>query len=182
MPDTLTIPKRWDDVTPAWMTAAIGSQHPDAEVADVTLVLRDDGTNRRARFGLTYAAGSGPATVFAKAESDVEGRREIHAANGNLFNEPLLFRSGIPLPVDHPLSYLVLVDEPGLDYLIVMEDLLARDVDPRGRDATPDRRPGRHAASVGWHGCTACTGSGLRRTRHSGGCSRFGPSRAGCVP
>ena len=59
MPDTLTIPKRWDDVTPEWMTAAIAEHHPGAEVADVTLLLRDDGTNRRARFGLTYAAGSG---------------------------------------------------------------------------------------------------------------------------
>ena len=73
VPDTLTIPQRWEDVTPHWMTAAISSHHPDAVVADVTLLLRDDGTNRRARFGLTYAAGSGPATVFAKAESDVRG-------------------------------------------------------------------------------------------------------------
>jgi hypothetical protein len=134
MHDALTIPKRWEDVTPAWMTGAIRRHHPDADVADVTLVMRDDGTNRRARFGLTYRAGSGPATVFAKAESDVRGRREIHASNGNLFNEPLLFSSGVPLPVDHPLAYLVIIDEPGLDYLVVMEDLLARGVDPR--DAT----------------------------------------------
>jgi hypothetical protein len=130
MTDSLTIPKRWDDVTPEWMTAAIRRHHPDAAVADVTLLLRDDGTNRRARFGLTYKAGSGPATVFAKAESDARGRREIHARNGNLFNEPLLFRSGVPLPVDHPLAYAAVIDEPALDYLVVMEDLLARDVEP----------------------------------------------------
>jgi len=130
MTEALTIPTRWEDVTPTWMSAAIGRRHPDAEVDEVTLLFRDDGTNRRARFGLTYRAGSGPPTVFAKAESDVPGRREIHARNGNLFNEPLLFRSGVPLPVDHPLAYLAIVDEPELDYLVVMEDLLARGVDP----------------------------------------------------
>jgi sulfur transfer complex TusBCD TusB component (DsrH family) len=134
MTDTLVIPRRWEDVTPSWMTAAIGGHHPGAEVADVALLLRDDGTNRRARFGLTYAVGSGPTTVFAKAESDARGRRQIHARNGNLFNEPLLFNSGASLPVEHPLVYAAVIDEPGLDYLVLMEDLLARGADPR--DAT----------------------------------------------
>lgn len=131
MTDPLTIPKTWDDVTPAWMTAAIQSRHPGAVVDDVTLVTRDDGTNRRARFGLTYATGSGPATVFAKAESDVPGRRKIHARNGNLFNEPLLFSSGVELPLEHPVAFAAVIDEPGLDYVIVMEDLVARGADPR---------------------------------------------------
>lgn len=134
MTDVLAIPRQWEDMTPAWMTAALSEQHPGADVADVTLLLVDDGTNRRARFGLTYAAGTGPATVFAKAESDVPGRRKIHARNGNLFNEPLLFNSGISLPVEHPLVYTAVIDEPGLDYMLVMEDLLARGADPR--DAT----------------------------------------------
>lgn len=134
MTDVLAIPRQWEDMTPAWMTAAVTQHHPGAEVADVTLLLVDDGTNRRARFGLTYAAGSGPATVFAKAESDVRGRRQIHARNGNLFNEPLLFSSGVSLPIEHPLVYTAVIDEPGLDYMLVMEDLLARGADPR--DAT----------------------------------------------
>ncbi len=116
------------------MTTVISAFHPDARVDEVTLLLRDDGTNRRARFGLTYAAGAGPATVFAKAESDAPGRRQIHARNGNLFNEPLLFRSGVDLPIEHPLAYAAIVDEAALDYLIVMEDLVARGADPR--DAT----------------------------------------------
>ena len=131
---SLPIPTRWDDVDPAWMTAALVDAHPGIEVAAVELRLRDDGTNRRARFGVTYAAGSGPGSVFVKAESDVDGRREIHARNGNLFNEPRLFASGIELPVDHPQVYAVVIDEAALDYLIVMEDLLDRGAD--ARDAT----------------------------------------------
>jgi hypothetical protein len=132
MTDALTIPRDWDEVTPAWMTTAIAGHHPGAEVDAVALLLRDDGTNRRARFGLTYAAGSGPATVFVKGE--VAAHRKFHARNGNLFNESRLYASGVPLPVDHPLAYTTIIDEPGLDYFIVMEDLVARGADPR--DAT----------------------------------------------
>jgi hypothetical protein len=58
----LTIPHGWHEITPAWMTEAIRRHHPDAVVSDVAVVLRDDGTNRRARLELTYSAGSGPAT------------------------------------------------------------------------------------------------------------------------
>jgi hypothetical protein len=49
------------------MTDAIRGHHPDAVVDGIAVVLRDDGTNRRARLALTYSAGTGPATVFAKA-------------------------------------------------------------------------------------------------------------------
>jgi hypothetical protein len=46
------------------MTAALSGHHPGAEVDTVTVELRDDRTNRRARLGLT---GTGLATVFVKA-------------------------------------------------------------------------------------------------------------------
>ncbi|ADP84967.1 phosphotransferase [Pseudofrankia inefficax] len=127
-PDRLQVPADWADVTPEWMTAALAEQHPDAVVGAVTLVVRDDGTNRRARFDLDYASGSGPGRVFLKAEGV---HREVHARNGNLFNEPDLFASGVPLPVDHPHSYRVVIDRPGLDYVIVMEDVTLRGADPR---------------------------------------------------
>jgi hypothetical protein len=123
------IPADWDDVTPVWMTAAIRTHHPDAEVGDLALLLRDDGTNRRARFGLEYSKGRGPETVFIKAEADAH--RHLHARNGNLFNEAELFASGVPLPVDHPLSYRVIIDRPRLDYVVAMEDLARRGADPR---------------------------------------------------
>jgi hypothetical protein len=53
----LSIPQGWEEITAEWMTAALA----------LAVVLRDDGTNRRARLELTYSAGDGPATVFAKA-------------------------------------------------------------------------------------------------------------------
>jgi hypothetical protein len=113
------------------MTEAISRQHPGARVGDVELVMVDNGTNRRARFALRYDRGAGPDVVFAKAEGEF---REVHASNGNLFNEPALFESGVPLPVDHAGVYKVLIDRPRLDYVIVMEDITRRGGDPR--DAT----------------------------------------------
>jgi aminoglycoside phosphotransferase (APT) family kinase protein len=113
------------------MTAALQRDLPGVEIASVEVMSRDDGTNRRARLRVSYAAGSGPDVVFLKGEG---AWRESHAQNGNMFNEPELFRSGVPLPVDHPHPYHVAIDRPALDYVIVMEDVTQRGADPR--DAT----------------------------------------------
>lgn len=114
------------------MTAAISSRHPRAAVKDVTLLAKDDGTNRRARFRLTYLSGTGPKQVFLKAHAP--GHRIVHLLNGNLFNEARLFKCGVPLDVDHPLVYKSIVDYLRLDFLLVMEDITERGADPR--DAT----------------------------------------------
>lgn len=129
---SLRIPRQWEEVTPEWMTRAIASRHPDARVGEVELVTRDDGTNRRARFGIRYASGSGPETVFLKAHA--AKHRIVHLRNGNLFNEARLFSSGTLLPVEHPIVYSSVVDWLRLDFLLVMEDLRGRGADPR--DAT----------------------------------------------
>jgi aminoglycoside phosphotransferase (APT) family kinase protein len=124
-----TIPTDWDALSPAWMTAALARSFPGAVVGGVEVLLRDDGTNRRGRFSLTYARGAGPATVFLKAPDPAHA--EMNARMGGLFNEPSRFRSGVPLAVDHPAVYLSLIDEANLDFLIVMEDIAARGGDPR---------------------------------------------------
>lgn len=126
------IPKKWEDVTPDWMTAAISSRHPQAVVDKAILVTQDDGTNRRARFRLTYRSGNGPRQVFLKAHAP--RHRIVHLRNGNLFNEARLFKSAVPLAVDHPLVYTSIIDYLRLDFLLVMEDILQRGADPR--DAT----------------------------------------------
>lgn len=125
----LAIPADWDAVTPSWMSAALAGSHPGVEVGDVKLLLRDDGTNRRARFGVTYTRGSGPDTVFLKAADPAHAK--LNARMGGLFNEPRLFLSGVPIPVEHPEVHCVVMDEPGLDFIMVMEDVAARGADPR---------------------------------------------------
>ncbi|KUH93502.1 phosphotransferase [Mycobacterium sp. IS-1556] len=111
------------------MTAALAEHFPGATVERVTVALRDDGTNRRARLALTYSAGSGPATVFAKAVDP--DHAELVALTSGLFHEPRLFSSGVTLPLDHPTVYAALIDEPGSNFLMIMEDVVARGADPR---------------------------------------------------
>ncbi|BBX46429.1 phosphotransferase [Mycobacterium cookii] len=125
----LSIPNDWDEITPAWMTAALSRSHPDAVVGDVEVVLRDDGTNRRARLGLEYFAGTGPATVFAKAVDPAHA--ELVALTSGLFHEPRLFTSGVVLPLDHPTVYTAIIDEEASNFVMIMEDVVARGADPR---------------------------------------------------
>ena len=125
----LSIPQGWDAITPGWMTTALTAHHPDAVVDGVRVALRDDGTNRRARLELTYSSGSGPETVFAKAVDPAHA--ELVALTSGLFHEPRLFASGVALPLDHPTVYAALIDEERSDFLMVMEDVVARGADPR---------------------------------------------------
>ncbi len=128
----LEIPSAWEDVSAGWMSAALATSFPGVEVGDVALLLVDDGTNRRARFGLSYSSGTGPATVFLKAADPAHA--ELNASTGGLLNEARLFQQDVVLPLEHPAVHLSLLDEAGLDFLLVMEDVTARGGDPR--DAT----------------------------------------------
>ena len=128
----LAIPDDWDSVTAEWMTKMLAASHPGVAVSSVDLVLRDDGTNRRARFALDYSRGVGPAQVFLKAVDP--DHAELNRLTGGLFNEVRLFNSGVVIPCEHPEIYGALVDEPGLNFVMVMEDVLTRGADPR--DAT----------------------------------------------
>jgi aminoglycoside phosphotransferase (APT) family kinase protein len=141
----LSIPRDWEEITPAWMTDALRSRHPDAVVGDVQVVLRDDGTNRRARLGLTYSAGTGPATVFAKAVDPAHA--ELVALTSGLFHEPRLFNAGVVLPLDHPAVYAAIIDEDASDFLMIMEDVVARGADPR--DSTRPMTVDQVASGVG---------------------------------
>lgn len=133
MTTALTVPSCWDEVTADWMTAALARDFPDVVVEAVTVAMRDDGTNRRARLALSYRPGpSGPRTVFVKAV-DPEHRELIKLTSG-LLHEPRLFNSEIDLPLEHPCVYAAPIDEVGEDFLLVMEDLTERHADPR--DAT----------------------------------------------
>src|SRR5262245_65066016 len=106
------------------MTTALAAHHPGAVVGRVRVALRDDGTNRRARLALTYSAGAGPATVFAKAVDPEHA--DLVALTSGLYHEPRLFSSGVVLPLDHPAVYTAIIDEDRRDFMMIMEDVVAR--------------------------------------------------------
>ena len=140
----LPIPADWQDITADWMTEALAAAHPGAVVDSVTVQMRDDGTNRRARLSVSYAEGGGPATVFVKGVDP--GHRDLIKMTSGLFHEPRLFASAIALPMEHPAVYAAVIDEADEDFVIVMEDLTARDADPR--DATRPLTPEQAADGV----------------------------------
>ncbi|HEV7359968.1 MAG TPA: aminoglycoside phosphotransferase, partial [Mycobacterium sp.] len=116
---SLSVPKTWDDMTPDWMSTALAADFPGAQVDTVTVELRDDGTNRRARLGLTYRDSEGPATVFVKA-ADPHHKALIRLTSG-MFHEPRLFTCGAELPLEHPAVHTALIDEADYDFVLVME-------------------------------------------------------------
>ncbi|MCV7027754.1 phosphotransferase [Mycobacterium sherrisii] len=126
---SLSVPKSWAEITPQWLSAALAADFPGAVVDTVTVELRDDGTNRRARLGVTYRHGDGPATVFVKA-ADPAHKTLIRLTSG-MFHEPRLFTCGAELPLQHPVVHAALIDEADYDFVMVMEDLRARGADPR---------------------------------------------------
>ena len=93
------IPASWDELSPAWMTSALAGSYPGVEVSRVDVLLRDDGTNRRARLGLSYRRGEYSSTVFVKAADPAHAK--TNARTGGVFNEARLFLSDVPLPLDH---------------------------------------------------------------------------------
>jgi hypothetical protein len=124
------IPPRWDDVTAEWMSSALQKTFPASKSATSSCCCATTArTNRRARFGLSYASGRGPATVFLKASDPAHAA--LNARTGGVLNEPRLFSSGVPLHLDHPEVYFTVIDEPHLTFMLVMEDITARGCDPR---------------------------------------------------
>lgn len=149
MTSGLGVPASWEDITPGWLTDALARDFPGAVVGAVTVQMRDDGTNRRARLAVGYEPGpAGPATVFVKAV-DPDHKEMIKYTSG-LLHEPRLFaavkESGVRLPLEHPTVHAAPIDEAAEEFILVMEDLTARDADPR--DATRPLTPAQAADAV----------------------------------
>ena len=124
----LDIPDDWPVCEADWLTAALQHDFPGCRVDSVNLVLHDDGTNRRARFGVVYSEGVGPSTVFIKASDPTHAK--LNAATGGILNEARLFAQRPDLPVDHPAVYCSIFDEPSLAFVMVMEDIAGRGGQP----------------------------------------------------
>lgn len=120
-------PKANWQFTPEQLNPIIAARHPGARLSRVSLLGGTDGTSSRARIGLEYAQGTGPAAVFVKSQGDV-WHRLLHFMTGNLYREALLYGSGVTIPVEHPAEYFGQADRARLNELVIMEDLSQREV------------------------------------------------------
>ena len=123
---TLTVPRRWTDLTPAWLGEALGRPVAELRLEDVT-----DGTNARARVVARFADRDETVRLFVKREGRVINRLALTAL-GAREAEADLARSGLQLPLEHPTFYAGAVDRRRLAAIAVMEDVTARGARPNG--------------------------------------------------
>ncbi|MGE3691892.1 MAG: phosphotransferase [Novosphingobium sp.] len=119
-------PRDWQ-FTPEQLTPIIAARHPGTRLSRVSLLDGSDGTSSRARIGLEYDQGKGPAAVFVKSQGDI-WHRLLHFMTGNLYREALLYGSGVTIPIEHPAEYFGQADRARLNELVIMEDLSERHV------------------------------------------------------
>jgi aminoglycoside phosphotransferase (APT) family kinase protein len=121
------IPDRPEAITPAWLSEALATSLPGAEVARVEIVDRHSGTTGRAKLRVGYAAGSaGPETVFVKLPPFEESQRRLVAVTDMGRREARFYESlASETPVRVPRAYFASHGREPTDYIMVLEDLEA---------------------------------------------------------
>lgn len=123
----LPIPDRPEAVTAEWLTGALASTVPGADVRGVDVLDRHSGTTGRMRLRLTYGPGpAGPETVFVKLAPFDESQRRMVAAT-DMGRREARFYAGpaaeVPLRIPRPY-HAAFGDDPN-EYVMVLEDLQA---------------------------------------------------------
>lgn len=125
------IPVDVDDVTPAWLGAAVGR-----EVASVSVVARHSGTTGRVRLAVRWGDDEpGPGTVFVKLAPFEPAQRDFVVSSGLGTSEARFYAElADEVPVRTPVAYASRWDTDGR-FAIVLEDLGATACRfPRPRD------------------------------------------------
>jgi hypothetical protein len=122
----MDIPVRPDDITAAWLTAALQERHPGAVVSDVEVVFTAEVTNAHARLAVRYDEPAGaPPTMFCKL-LPLDERRGSIAATRMGPREVRFYRDLAPqLALRVPGVHVALLDERDDSFVLLMEDLEA---------------------------------------------------------
>ncbi len=127
MSHDLDIPDRPDAITAAWLTEALRTSIPDAEVTGVEVLDQHSGTTGRLRLGLEHAPGrEGPASVFVKLPPFDEEQQKLVAATGMGRREARFYEGpakDVPLRIPH--CFFAAHGEDKTEYVMVLEDLEA---------------------------------------------------------
>ena len=116
------IPSSVADITPGWLTAALGQRQPGA-VTRVDILERHEVTNAHARLAITYRdAGSGPATAFCKLPPGNADHRRAVGAHAMGVREASFYATLAPqLRLRSPEAYVAQHDAGG--FVLLLDDL-----------------------------------------------------------
>lgn len=121
------LPLSYEEITPEWLTAILGSDVPGARVESHRLGEEDEGTSSRRHIYLTWndagiAAGL-PTSVFSKSTMTLESRYLL-GMNGGIAAEAVFYNSVLPtLKVRAPEALFAAYDPESFNSIIVMRDL-----------------------------------------------------------
>jgi hypothetical protein len=114
----MSIPSTVDEITPAWLSAAL-----DADVSAVEVIDAHSGTTGRAKIGVTGAADV-PDTLFVKLQPfDADQRAFLKMVGLGVAEAKLYAAVGNELPVRVPRVWHASFDEADSAFVMVLEDL-----------------------------------------------------------
>ena len=122
----IDIPRNLADVTPEWLSAALASRHPGAEVAAVRAESLHQGTASTWRLHLEYVEGgrSGPATACLKSDFELPYAEHLHRS-GIYRKEAVVYLDVLPgASARTPLCYAASFDAEGRGFML-MQDVVA---------------------------------------------------------
>jgi hypothetical protein len=119
------IPDRPDAVTAEWLTSALATSVPGAEVGKVEVLDQHSGTTGRMRLRLEYAGTtSGPETVFVKLAPFDESQQKLVAATDMGRREARFYQGPAgEAPLRLPRAYYAAHGDDPNEYVMVLEDL-----------------------------------------------------------
>lgn len=116
-----TLPSSPSDLTPAWLSRALG-----ARVASVKVLDHAAATNQRARIALDYEApGAGPASLFVKLAPLDEGHRKMIGAIG-MGEREAQFYADVAGSLDLLVPHCPYAAAEGDLFVLLLEDLASR--------------------------------------------------------
>jgi hypothetical protein len=127
MSSPLPFPESAEEITPAWMTAALAGSLPGADVTAVTVLEQHSGTTGRIRLALDHESeAAGPPSVFVKLPPFDESQRRLVAAT-DMGRREARFYAGPAreTPIRIPAPYYAAAGDEPTEYVMVLEDLQA---------------------------------------------------------
>jgi hypothetical protein len=123
------LPRDPGEVTPEWLSGALGERFPGTQVASVEVIEVRHGTNSNARLRVVYDGPCDlPETYFMKLPPLDPVRREQINQTGMGRREALFYRNlADRVPMRVPRPYVARLDEATNEFVLLIEDLEASD-------------------------------------------------------